>query len=145
MFKRFVVICFCALSLGSLTLVAQSSDSNQKSGEPLPRIITSGLQAYKEKGPEEAIKAWLKGSPLEGSKEALGEANNLRTIEGYYGPFQGAELINTKSFAARTKVFRVVLDFDKGPVFGKFIVYRSGENWIVTAFDFNTKPDSILP
>jgi hypothetical protein len=37
------------------------------------------------------------------------------------------------------------LDFEKGPVFGKFVVYRAGQDWVLVNFVFNTKEDLILP
>lgn len=64
-----------------------SAQSLIKSGtvEDLPPVILSGLQAYKDKGPEEAVRIWIKDSPIDGSKAALSQANNLRQVQDFYG------------------------------------------------------------
>jgi hypothetical protein len=37
------------------------------------------------------------------------------------------------------------MDFEKGPLFCKFVVYRSEHGWILTNFNFNTKEEQIVP
>jgi hypothetical protein len=39
----------------------------------------------------------------------------------------------------------MVFDYEKGPLFAKFVVYHAQKGWIVTAFTFNTKEDAVLP
>jgi hypothetical protein len=132
--------------LGQLTSTAQTADSNQKQAiQSLPSIIISGLNAYKEKGPDEAVRAWIKDSAIDGSKEALTQANNLRQIQDYYGAYRGYELISAIDITPKTKVVYLIIDFDKGPLFAKFVVYRPDQVWILVNFNFNTKTESILP
>ena len=142
MLKNALILC-CSLVLAQSALNGQYVSSPQKSTDRLPPVIVSGLQAYKEKGADEAIKAWIKDSPIDGSKEALGQANNLRMIENFYGSYQTYELVSSRSISPRIQVLFLVLDFEKGPLFAKFVVYRSQGGWIVTSFDFNTKSELI--
>ena len=37
------------------------------------------------------------------------------------------------------------IDFEKGPLFAKFVVYRAAEDWVLVTFTFNTKEELILP
>ena len=144
--KSAFFLCSCAFVFGQLASVAQTSDSNQRRvGEALPTIIVSGLDAYKDKGPDEAVRAWIKGSPIDGSKEALSQANNLRQVQDFYGAYRAFEVIGTRDLSPRTRIFYLILDFDKGPLFAKFVVYQSDQGWILTSFDFNTKEQAILP
>jgi hypothetical protein len=113
--------------------------------ESLPQIISSGLEAYKQKGADEAVKAWIKGSPVDGSKEAMSQANNLRRVEDFYGAYRTAQMIGVRPLSKNTQIYYFELDYEKGPLFGKFIVYRSGDGWILTSFTFNTDPGVIVP
>ncbi|MGA3134480.1 MAG: hypothetical protein ABSC88_00655 [Terracidiphilus sp.] len=144
--KSAFLLSFCVLVFGQLTSVAQTADSSQKRAvESLPPIIISGLEAYKDKGPDDAVRAWIKGSAIDGSKDALTQANNLRQIQDYYGAYRAYEVISTREVTPKTRVVYLVLDFDKGPLFAKFVVYRSDQGWILVTFNFNTKEEAILP
>jgi len=144
--KSALLFCFCALTFGQLSLRAQTTDANQKqAGESLAPIILSGLQAYKDKGPDDAVKAWIKDSPLDGNKDALTQANNLRQVQDYYGSYRGYEVIGSKDLTAKIRIVYMVLDYDKGPLFAKFVIYRADLGWILTNFLFNTKEDAVLP
>ncbi|MGA2166962.1 MAG: hypothetical protein ABSG62_02040 [Terracidiphilus sp.] len=136
----------CILAIGQFTLSAQTVDSSQKQAvQSLPPIIISGLEAYKDKGPDDAVRAWIKGSAIDGSKDALTQANNLRQIQDYYGAYRAYEVISTRDITPKTRVVYLVLDFDKGPLFAKFVVYRPDRDWILANFTFNTKEEAILP
>jgi hypothetical protein len=136
----------CILAFGQLTSSAQTVNSSKKLvAENLPPIIVSGLNAYKDKGPDEAVQAWTKGSAVDGSKDAFTQANSLHQIQDYYGVYRGYEVMTTRNLTRSTRVIYMVLDFDKGPLFAKFVVYRSDQDWILVNFKFNTKVEAILP
>lgn len=144
MHKRIFLWCAYALFFVQLTASAQSLI---KSGtvEDLPPVILSGLQAYKDKGPEEAVRIWIKDSPIDGSKAALSQANNLRQVQDFYGAYQFFEVIRAYEIGRRTRIFYLTLDFENGPLFAKFVVYQANHRWVLTSFDFNTKEEMILP
>jgi len=116
----------------------------QESGE-VPKIILSGLEAYKAEGAEAAIKAWIKDSSIEGSKDALSQANVLRTVQDYYGAYKTFDVIRTRNLSPTTRVIYMILDYEKGPLFSKFVVYRAEKGWVLTMFTFNTKEELIVP
>jgi hypothetical protein len=96
--KSVFFLCSCILLFGQLTSVAQTADSSQKQVvQSIPPIIISGLDAYKDKGPGEAVRVWIKDSAIDGSKEALTQANNLRQIQDYYGAYRTYEVISTRN------------------------------------------------
>jgi len=115
------------------------------SSEEVPKVILSGLDAYKAEGPEAAMKAWIKGSPIEGSKEALSQANNLRQIQDFYGAYKTFHFIQSRNLGPTSRMIYLALDYEKGPVFGKFLVFRAEQGWILTSFLVNTHPEQILP
>jgi hypothetical protein len=117
----------------------------QRSADDVPKILLSGFEAYKVQGPDAALKAWIKGSAIDGSREALSQANNLRQIQDFYGPYKGFHVIQTRNLTPSTRVVYLTVDFDKGPLFAKFTLYQAESGWIVVNFIFNTKEEVILP
>jgi hypothetical protein len=143
--RKLVFLCSCALLLAPLTSPAQASGSKEKGIGELPRIVVSGLQAYKDQGPDEAVRAWIKGSGIDGSKEALSQGNVLRQIQDYYGTYRTFEAVSTQDISPKVRVIYLVMDFEKGPVFAKFVAYRSEQGWIMAYFNFNTKEELVFP
>jgi len=139
-------LCGVVVLASVLTLSGQNSDTSKKSSaQNLPPFIVSGLDAYKQKGPEEAFRAWMKNSAIEGSKDALSQANILRQVQDFYGSYQDFEVISTRDISPRVKAIYLELDYEKGPVFAKFVAYRTEKEWILAYFNFNTKEELILP
>jgi hypothetical protein len=143
------LICLCLLALPCLTTaLAQSYDDYPRRTTPapvLPPVIMSGLDGYKTKGAEEAIRLWIKDSPIEGSKEAMTQADTLRQAETLYGAYQWYEIIRTREISPRTLTIDLVLDYERGPLFVRFVVYRSNHRWVMTYFDFSFREENIFP
>ncbi len=92
--KRVFFLCSCALLLAPSVSAAQTFGPKEKvASESLPPIIILGLETYKTSGPEEAVRAWIKGSALDGSKDALSQADLLRQIQDYYGTYRTFEIV----------------------------------------------------
>ncbi|MDT8318297.1 MAG: hypothetical protein RQ824_09970 [bacterium] len=114
--------------------------------EAIPEIILGGLTAYKKSGPEAAIKAWIKGGPMEKKeKESLQYGASFKEIEEYYGSYQKHRLIATKEIAPTSRFIILSMDFERGPVFARFLAYKGEKDWLLVSFDFNTKAELILP
>ena len=96
--------------------------ASQSVSEEIPKIVQFGLETYKSEGPEAAVKAWLKGGPIEGNRDA---ANILRQAQGLYGSYRGCEVIHMQDISASVRVVYLTLNFERGPVFSRFIVYHS--------------------
>ncbi|MGE0267020.1 MAG: hypothetical protein AB7S78_01010 [Candidatus Omnitrophota bacterium] len=111
----------------------------------IPEAITKGMNAYKESGADAAIQGWLAGSPMEGDKDALSQANILRQIEGFYGKYTGFESIKEVEITPSSRLQYIQINYEKGPLFTYFLTYKTGETWVVINFKFHTEPDSIFP
>lgn len=138
--KRFALLLCSAVLFPVFPALGQAAPSSQ-----IPEIIVAGLNAYKASGPEAAITAWLKGSPIEGNRDAMTQANQLRTIQDYYGNYRSFDVIATHAISPTSHIVYLVMNFDKGPVFGRFLLYRPDQQWIVASFNFNTNPYEVLP
>jgi len=128
-----------------LQLHGQEIDSGRSRPE-VPHIVINGLIAYRDKGPEEAVKAWVKDSVLDGNANAMTAVDSLRHALNYYGPYRNFEVLTTQDLSRRVRVTYVVMNFDKGPLFGRFMAYRSEDHgWLLLNFDLNMQPEMILP
>jgi hypothetical protein len=109
-------------------------------------IVKRGLEAYAKGGAKAAIESWIKGSGLEGSKEALSQANVLRQVEDYYGEYEGYDIVKDHKISERVHMVIFTMNYKKGPLFGRFQSYRSNSGqWVATEFKFHTEAAVILP
>lgn len=109
-------------------------------------IVKRGLDAYAKGDAKAAIESWIKGSGLEGSKEALSQANVLRQVEDYYGEYEGYEIVKDHKISKRVHMVIFVMNYKKGPLFGRFQSYHSNSGqWVATEFKFHTEAPVILP
>jgi hypothetical protein len=141
-------MCSSAVVLGFLLLIGGQgirTIAQTRPTDDVPKIILSGLEAYKSDGADAAMKAWIRGSALDGSKDALSQANILRQIQDFYGAYKAFDLIRTRSLSPNIRVIYLALDYERGPLFAKFVVYQTQQGWILTNFTFNTKEELILP
>ena len=134
---------FCILA-GTLIVVGTAS-SQSVVRQDVPPVLISGMEAYKPGNPDQAIKAWTKNSPLEGSQAAAEEANVLRQVQGLYGAFQWFDIIFNREISPRVRIVYLTMNYDSGPLFARFVFYRTDRGWIVTSFDFNLDDTKILP
>ena len=139
--KWAVEIATSFILLGFITFAPFPAQADQD----IPDVVLAGLNEYKANGPEAAIKAWIKGSAYETSVEALSQANLFRQVETMYGKFQGYQLIKNKEITKSSKVIYITMDFERGPVFASFLVFQGKEKRVIASFNFNTKPEAILP
>lgn len=111
----------------------------------LPGFIIGGLKAYKNSGPDAAVQTWLKGSPIDGNPDAQAQLNILHQVQDLYGPLQSYEVINSHDLGPRTRIIYIVLEFERGPLFTKFVVYRADQGWILANFICNTHDEAVFP
>lgn len=109
-------------------------------------VVKSGFTAYHAHGSSAALKAWLKGSPVEGTKPAMSQANTLNTVQDYYGNYTGYEITRVHQLSKQGVMILAVADFQKGPLFCKFFLYQTkSQGWVLDYFQFNTYADRIWP
>jgi len=109
-------------------------------------LVKAGVDGYLKEGPTAALKAWIKGSPMEGNAEAMSQANVLRQIEELFGKFEGFDTISETALATRSHLIYFVLYYERGAVYCNFETYKikSGQ-WVLSEINFHTKSAKILP
>ena len=125
-----------ALVLSALTGLAQASEA----------VIDQGFKAFKEKGAPEAWAVWSKDGPMEGSKELQAQAAQFGQITTYYGNYAGYEYVSEKEISPTTKSVYVIIRMEKGPLFGRFFVYKKDNGqWVIPNFNFHTFAEQVWP
>lgn len=127
------------------SLVGAGPALGQASTGSMPKIVQAGLDAYKTGGPEEAVRVWMRGSALEGTKEVAGYLTTLHQTQELYGNFCAYDLIGTRVLSRVSYVVYVSLDYDRGPLFAKFTVYRTEPAAVLTNIVMNVNEDAVLP
>ncbi|MFZ5877218.1 MAG: hypothetical protein ACOYXU_12540 [Nitrospirota bacterium] len=111
----------------------------------LPTPITTGLADYAFQGADAAVKAWAKGSAREGSPETSIQVNYLKHVEAMYGKFQSYHLVQVHALSPLTLIVYLTINYEKGPLFARFLSYRIRNDWVLPEFSFDTKPEAIFP
>ena len=115
------------------------------SAEEVPKLVTSGLEAYKTTGSAEAFTLWLKGSPLEADKTAMASLKDSFTqVETMYGKMIGYEVLRTAKLSSHSSRIYAEIHYEKGPLFLYMDCYKSLNGWIVPMMRFHTDADKIL-
>jgi hypothetical protein len=135
MFRVLLVLCSVVLAV------------HVHAADQLPStFVERGFAAYEKEGPEAAVKEWIKGSGMEGNVQALTQANSLRQVQDYYGPYKGYEIIEDQTISERVHIIFVVMHFAKGPLFVRFQPYKTDAGqWVGTEFKFNTDATMLFP
>ena len=115
--------------------------------DPLPPIVTAGLEAYRQEGPSAALDVWLQGWAAETQKEAksrlLGPMEEIVRIAG--AP-SGFDYLGPAVLGPHTRRVFVVLLHEQRPAFLRLDIYRTAAGeWRVLNVTVNTEPGQVFP
>lgn len=122
-----ILLSLCLLAFMPVSTRAQNPAARQQNFGEIPPIIFEGLHQLADQKPEDAERAWFRGSPHE-SQPASGE---LRSLLDTCGKFQGFDLINVQDLTPRLRIIYLALNFEKQPKIVKFVVYKTLDGWIL--------------
>jgi hypothetical protein len=111
----------------------------------LPPILQSGLALWTKGGVSLALDAWQKGGLLEGDRKIPAQVNYFKRLDRALGDYKSCELIESKKFGQNSQIIYLSLNFARGAVYGRFVLYLRDKNWVVQNMDFSTKPEAIMP
>lgn len=110
------------------------------------KIIENGFEAFKNSGAEAAFSVWAKNGPLDGSVELKAQASQFGQIGAYYGKYVSHDYILTRVLSPNNKVIFLILNLEKGPLYGRFLLYKNEKGiWISPNFFFHTQPQQVWP
>ncbi len=135
-----------SLATTSLLCRAQPvAPASPPSPATVPPIIDAGFATWTKNGLSFALDLWQKGGLLEGTPKVVALAKYFKRIEPAVGNFKSYEYIDTRRIGASSQVVYVGVNFDRAAVYGRFLLYRVDENWVVQNLDFNVRPEMIVP
>jgi hypothetical protein len=112
----------------------------------LPAVIEGGFESWTKGGAVEVIfSAWQKGGLMEGSNKAAVQARYFRNLSQALGNYKSRELLESKGIGRASQVIYLSINFERGAVYGRFLVYRTEKDWVVQNMDFNDRPEAIMP
>lgn len=82
---------------------------------------------------------------MEGSKDALAQANNLRQVEEFYGKYVDFHPIRRYAITSTSQICYLVMDYERGPLFAVFLVYKQKDRWSLVTFKFHTDCGQVWP
>jgi len=132
---RAITLALCLAMAAAPALASQTAT--------LPPVVRAGLEAFKATGAPTAMKTWLANSPI--PEQANATAAAFENIEHAYGRMVGYETLEVIPLGTHASRSYVIVLYEKGPVYFWFDCYKSKNDWIMTGFLMNTKPDVILP
>ena len=127
---------------GMLTGRALAEGSNGA----IPSVIQAGFDSWtKGAGPGGAVDIWGKGGLMEGDRKAAESANRLRRANQSLGGYMSYEVLKTDGIGRSSEVLYLSLNFQRGAVYARFLMYHTDKGWVVQNMDFSTQPEAIMP
>ena len=130
--------------LCGLTLSWLHSAAAQSNGALAP-ILQEGFSAWARSGANLALDAWQKGGFLEGDNKVAAEVSYFRRLERGLGNYRSYETLDIKGVGQNSQIAYVSINFERGAVYGRFLLYRTDKAWVVQNMDFSIKPEAIMP
>ncbi|MCX6903723.1 MAG: hypothetical protein NTW03_09655, partial [Verrucomicrobia bacterium] len=129
----------CGLIWSSLRAVAADS------ALPVPPLIQSGFTLWAKGGVEIALNLWEKGGLMEGDNKVAVQSAYFKRLDRAIGNFKSFEVIEAKKIGQTSQIIYLVINFERGAVFGRFVFYRTDKSWVVQNMDFSTRPEALMP
>lgn len=115
-------------------------------GTVLPEVLQAGFVLYPKGGAELALDAWRKGGLADERGERLAsQIAYFKQTERAVGNYRSYEVIDIKPVSASSKVLYLAVNFERGVIFARFMIYRTERDWVVQTMDFNTRPETLMP
>ncbi len=111
----------------------------------LPPVIQAGFALWAKGGGIDVVLAeWQKGGLLEGDR-ASAQSNYFKRLNWATGSFKGYDVLQAKTIGRSSQVLYLSINFERGAVYGRFVLYRAEKGWVVQNMDFSTKPEAVMP
>ena len=111
----------------------------------IPIPLAKAFAVYKTDGARQFINTLVNDGPMEGNIEIRSQIAILEKVEAYYGKYKSYDILDIKRFSDSTRLIYLLINFEKGAVFGKLIAFKNTQQEIVSSFVFHTKPEQVFP
>lgn len=136
------LVCFSLFAILSGPSFAQAPAASEPSAEKIPPFIFEGLHQLADQHPDEAEKAWARGTV---TPQQAKYANQLRSIMLSAGAYQYSNVVRVQDIAPRLRVIYLVLNFERLPNIARFLLYKSSDGWVLIDHEFNIDERILKP
>ncbi len=122
-------------------LDAQAADPNPI----LPPAVEKGFKLLGSANPTVAFDAWREAAVLDDATKAAQDRKKFEEIVKPLRNYRSYEIIEVREIGRTSKLLCVSISFERGILYGSFLVWKSERDWLVQHADFATKPEVIMP
>jgi hypothetical protein len=135
-----------ASGVGCCCLMSTSPAVAADASPAIPPVIEAGFAAWgKVSDPNVAFSFWKKGGLMENDAKVAALANYFRRIERAVGNYKSYEPVESKQISRNSRITYLAINFERGAVYARFLIYRTDNNWVVQNMDFSTQPEALMP
>ncbi len=110
-----------------------------------PAIIQDGFKLWEKTGPADAFYRWQKGGLLEGGSKYSTLSAYFRRMDRTFGNYKSFEPVDTKHVGERSEIVYLAINFERAAVYGRFVLFRTEQGWVVQNMDFSPRPEALMP
>jgi hypothetical protein len=112
----------------------------------LPPILDAGMRAYRDKGADSALTAWLRGWDRDAAEVARSQFHPVfATFDSLGGRFEGYDAFATVNWGPHAKRVYLVLRYERRVIYGRMDAFLASDDWRALNLTFNTDPANVFP
>ena len=144
--RRKVAAGFSLASLMLFGALVGGSISATAANAQVPAVIDDGFVSWTRGGAVDIVLSiWQKGGLMEGASKTAGQSSYLKMVGQAAGTYRSYEILNTKRIGRNSEIVYLCMNFDRGAVYARFLLYHTEKDWVVQNMDFNVKPEALMP
>jgi hypothetical protein len=144
-FARILVRSALFFGLGSCLFSCSGPAGGADPNPSLPPIIQSGFTMLTKGGVDLALDVWRKGGLMEAENKPAVQSAYFKRLDRALGNYRSWEPVELKKISPSSMILYLSMNFDRGAVYARFVLYRTAKDWVVQNMDFSTKPEAIMP
>ena len=133
------------LAVGCIGLLWLAQAVEAVSNPSVPMVIQDGFTIWAKGGALFAFEAWQKGGFLEDSRKVASQSSYIRRLDQAIGNYKSYDLVESKGIGPSSQILYFAVNFERGALYARFLVYRTEKAWVVQDMDFSTKPEAVMP
>jgi hypothetical protein len=138
--RSIVLMIGFALLCSPLALATAETDSG------FPAVLEAGFSLWQKGGGIDGVlNVWQKGGLLDGDRKVAVQASYLRSVSQVLGNYQSHERLQIQALGRNTKILYFAIQFERGAVYSRVLLYKTDKDWVVQNMDFSTRPEALMP
>ena len=135
---------YLALAVGCLCLFCLAQAVEAVPNPSVPLVIQDGFTIWAKGGALFAFEAWQKGG-FQDSRKVASQSSYFRRLDQAIGNYKSYDLVESKGIGPNSQILYFAVNFERGALYARFLVYRTEKAWVVQDMDFSTKPEAVMP